>query len=153
MPTISLAVPHCKQEWNKSCVAACTRMVLLFHGRDVPEADLRVLLKTDAEGSKPSSLTALASLGFDVTFVQATLGDLEAALSAGSPPIVFVYTGLLGYWPVTCDHAAVVVGLDDDFVYLNDPYFDTAPQKVERREFLAAWSFYESWAAILKPVP
>jgi hypothetical protein len=33
MPVVSLSVPHFKQEWPSSCVAACVRMVLAHYGR------------------------------------------------------------------------------------------------------------------------
>jgi hypothetical protein len=57
--------------------------------------------------------------------------------------------GVLGDRPSTaalpdcsesCDHAAVVVGVDGSCVYLNDPYFVSAPQQVSHSDFLLAWS-------------
>jgi ABC-type bacteriocin/lantibiotic exporter with double-glycine peptidase domain len=46
MPSAWLNVPHCKQELNYSCMAACVRMVLAHHGRPLAEAELRQLLDT-----------------------------------------------------------------------------------------------------------
>ena len=43
MPSASLNVPHCKQEFHYSCVPACARMVLAFFGSHHTEAELRVL--------------------------------------------------------------------------------------------------------------
>ncbi len=43
MPNAWLNVPHCKQEFNYSCMAACVRMVLAHHGRALPEAELVAL--------------------------------------------------------------------------------------------------------------
>jgi uncharacterized protein YvpB len=53
----------------------------------------------------------------------------------------------------SCDHVAVVVGIDDSSVYLNDPYFDSAPQRVSHSDFLLAWSPNAYMAAIVRLGP
>jgi ABC-type bacteriocin/lantibiotic exporter with double-glycine peptidase domain len=92
MPSGWLNVPHCKQEFNPSCMAACVRMVFSQHGRSVPEADLRQLLGTKLSGTPARNLTAVASLGFDVQLSPSNLTRLRDALAAGLPPIVFLDT-------------------------------------------------------------
>jgi plasmid stability protein len=100
MPSGWLNVPHCRQELNHSCMAACVRMVLAQHGRSVPEADLRQLLGTKLSGTAARNLTAVASLGFDVQLTPSNLTHLRDVLAAGLPPIVFLNTGSLntGRW-------------------------------------------------------
>jgi predicted double-glycine peptidase len=48
------------------------------------------------------------------------------------------------------DYAVVVVGIDDHFVYVNDPCFATAPQTVERTWFDETWRNHEQWYAIIR---
>src|SRR5690349_15609496 len=135
MPSISLSVPHFKQEYDYSCVAACVRMVLAFYGRICSEADLRQLLGTRPSGTRARNLLHVAALGFDVQLTTSSVALLGAALAAGTPPLVFIETGPLDYWQMDCAHVAVLVGLDDTTVFLNDPYFDTAPQQTSLANF------------------
>lgn len=153
MPGGWLSVPHFKQECNYSCVAACVRMVLAHLGRSLSEAELRQLLNTQPHGTPARNLLAVASLGFDVQLGEANLSQLRDSLAAGCPPIVFVDTGALDYWQIDCAHVAVVVGVDDTTVYLNDPYFDSAPQQTPLPGFLLAWSQNAHLAAIIRPRP
>ena len=148
-----LDVPHYKQEFNYSCLPACVRMVLERHGLALPEADLRQLLGTNDEGTKPRNLFRLTSLGFEVEVKPADLMQLRDALVAGQPPLVLVNTAPLSYWQTTCPHVAVVVGIDDASIWLNDPYFDSAPQQESLTNFLAAWAAYAQNAAFIRPKP
>lgn len=59
---------------------------------------------------------------------EGTLDDLKQHIALGKPCIVFLDTAQLPYWSEGTFHAAVVVGIDDTHVYLNDPAFDQAPQ-------------------------
>src|SRR3712207_4617475 len=90
MPTGWLNVTHYKQEFNYSCVAACVRMVLAYHGLNLSEAELRTLLDTRPTGTRARNLLAVVSLGFDVRLGTSNLARLRDALDAGLPPIVFI---------------------------------------------------------------
>jgi ABC-type bacteriocin/lantibiotic exporter with double-glycine peptidase domain len=151
MPGASLNVPHFKQEFRHSCIPACARMVLAFFGRRHTEAELRALMRTDPTGTPVRRLTELSPLGFDVAFVTTDLAGLAAYLISGLPPIALLATAALPYWSESCDHVAVVVGVDDSWVYLNDPYFDSAPQQVSHSDFLLAWSPNACTVAIVRP--
>lgn len=153
MPSFSLAVPHCEQEFGYSCLAACVRMVLAFHGLVHGEDEVRALLGTGPGGTRLRDLTALASWGVGVRLAPEDLEGLKAVLAAGSPPIVFLDTGPLGYWAVQCAHVAVVVGIDDATVSLNDPYFGAAPQTVAHAAFLRAWEVNACYCAVLSVTP
>jgi hypothetical protein len=48
---------------------------------------------------------------------------------------------------------AVVVGIDDTTVSLNDPFFVTAPQRTSLASFLQAWALNRHLAAILRLRP
>ena len=78
---------------------------------------------------------------------------LAASLAAGTAPIVFFETAPLDYWQVDCAHLAVLVGVEDATVCLNDPYFDTAPQRTSLPSFLQAWAATGQLAAIIVPRP
>jgi ABC-type bacteriocin/lantibiotic exporter with double-glycine peptidase domain len=132
-------------------MAACARMVLAFHGLALPEADLRQLLETKASGTVARNLLRVASLGYDVRVVASNLAQLRDAINAGQPPIVFVDTGQLDYWQSGCSHVAVVVGIDDATVWLNDPFFDSSPQHTSLGSFLRAWGANAQYAAFIRP--
>jgi hypothetical protein len=59
----------------------------------------------------------------------------------------------LDHWEQRCDHVAVVVGLDHEAVFLNDPYFDVAPQRTSLASFQQAWAVNEHYAALIRPQP
>ena len=151
MPGALLNVPHYKQEFNYSCIAASAPMVLAHHGRTVAESELRQLLDTQPAGTRARSLESLASLGFNVHLDSSSLTNLREALAAELAPIVFVDTGNLDYWEVGCAHVAVLVGIDDEAVYLNDPFFESAPQRTSLPHFLQAWALNSHLTAIIRP--
>jgi ABC-type bacteriocin/lantibiotic exporter with double-glycine peptidase domain len=153
MPNVSLSVPHFKQELEYSRVAACVRMVLAFHGRPCPEADLRLVLGTKPSGTPARNVLRVASLGFDVELAPSSMALLAASLAAGTPPVVFFETAPLDYWQVDCAHVAVLVGLEDATVCLNDPYFDAAPQRTSLASFQQAWAATGHLAAVVVPRP
>ena len=153
MPSVSLNVPHFEQEFPYSCIPACARMVLDFFGCQHMEAELRTLMRTDPNGTPARRLFELRHLGFDVAFVTADLAGLATYLTSGVPPMALLKTVALPYWSESCDHVALVVGVDDSWVYLNDPYFDSAPQQVSHSDFLLAWSPSAFTVVIVRPRP
>src|SRR5258708_255995 len=104
MSVVSLSVPHFKQEQPSSCLAACVRMVWAYQGHLATEDELRQLLGTRPSGTSARDVQRVANLGFDVQLRFTHLGELSAALLAGTPPIVFVNTGSLDYWSLDCAH-------------------------------------------------
>ena len=153
MPSVWRSVPHYRQEFPYSCVAACVRMVLAHHGRPMSEADLRQLLGTQPHGTPARNLLSGATLGFNVHLGPLNLSLLRDALVADLPPLVFVDTGPLDYWHTDCAHVTVVVGIDDTSIALNDPFFDTAPQQTSLVGFLQAWALKAHLAALIRPRP
>ena len=153
MPSALQKVPHFKQEFRYSCFAAVARMVLAFFGHPYTEAELRAAMNTDSGGTRARDFLGLAKLGFEVQFVTTDLAGLVAFLSSGQPPIALLDTTSLPYWQEICNHVTVVLGVDDSWVYLNDPYFDSAPQQVSHSDFLLAWSPNACTVAIVQPRP
>jgi ABC-type bacteriocin/lantibiotic exporter with double-glycine peptidase domain len=126
-------------------------MVLAHYGRPFTEAEVRQHLGTGPHGTRARDISQVESLGFDVQIETADLGQLAGALHSGVPPIVCLETTFLPYWKTSCDHVAVVVGFDPTAVFLNDPYFDSAPQQTTLGDFERAWASNDHLAAFIRP--
>ena len=113
-------------------------MVRAHHGHSSSEGELRQLLNTGSYGAHARDILRVASLGFDVQLQFSSLANLGAALLGRTPPIVFLDTGSLDYWSIDCPHVEVLVGMETAIVSLNDPFFDSAPQKTSLTGFLQA---------------
>ena len=149
----SLKVPHYKQEQGGSCTPACVRMVLAYYGRIHSEDELRQLLQTGPRGTPARNVVHVAALGYEVEVRFSNTAELGAALLAGTPPIVHVDTDYLDYWSVGCAHVAVLVSMELGTVSLNDPFFDSAPQKTSLAGFLQAWAANAFLATFIRPRP
>ena len=149
-----LSVLHRQQKQDADCLAACTQIVLHYLHISIPYSHLLQLLETDRAGSYFSKIKKLeADLGLVVELVQGN-DDLDLFyryLDQALPVIVFVNTAeLKSYWTVPTFHAVVVTGLDDELIYLHDPYFPDAPKEVQRDEFLLAWLEQDYWYAVIR---
>jgi hypothetical protein len=126
-------------------------MVLAYYGQTHSEDELRQLLGTSPRGTPARNVGHLTSPGFDVEVKFSNAAELAAALLAGTPPLVFLDTGPLDYWSIDCAHVAVLVGMELAAVSLNDPFFDSAPQKVSLATFQQAWAANAFLAAFIHP--
>jgi uncharacterized protein YvpB len=72
-------------------------------------------------------------------------------LQEGHPVIVFVRTGELPHWTYSTDHALVVVGYDENLLYVNDPAHPEAPVTVPRGDFELAWLERDYFYALIAP--
>ena len=151
MPNGWLNVPHFRQEFNYSCVAACIRMVMAHYGRNESEDNVRQLLGTTSRGTRAAHVTNIIQLGFDVRFGVSNLPQLQAMLAANVPPIIFLLTGMLDYWETNDAHAVVLIGVDAASVHLNDPFFDIFPQQTPLANFQQAWAMTGHLAAFIRP--
>jgi len=107
------------------------------------------LLGVKRYGTPGSHLKNLGDLGVNVRYALGTLQELFEYLGDGKPCIVLVRTGQLPYWTYATDHAVVVVGFDDQAVYVNDPAFEQVPQRIPRVEFELAWMEFDYRYAVL----
>jgi ABC-type bacteriocin/lantibiotic exporter with double-glycine peptidase domain len=149
MPTVLLPVPHCKQEGPHNCLPACARMVLRYLGQEVSEAELAAQLGTTELGTPGNRLLRLSSSTLHVDFGPLTLSLVYNKLNAGTPIITLARTLFLDYWQADLAHAVVVVGYDDEYLLLNDPEFEDAPQRATPDGFLAAWGEFDHLAGII----
>ena len=129
--------PFHKQETRFSCVPACLRMVLLTHGVDVEEGDLRTrcdstILGTDAL----KAIDAVRDLGFEGSAKYTlTLSELRELAKVGSFPIVFV--SLLPIDALDDIHSLVVLGFSRREVNVLDPL--EGERSIPLQTFSAAW--------------
>jgi uncharacterized protein YvpB len=126
--------------------------MLLDHlGRSLEYSRLRKLLNVQHFGAPAGNIRRLAQLNLNVIYSQTDLNGLEILVQQGRPVIVFVRTGELPYWTYSTDHALVVVGYDDDFLYVNDPDRDKAeiPIAVPRGDFELAWLERDYYYALI----
>ena len=146
---MQLDVPHWQQRQQGDCLVACVGMVLAYTGQRVSYERLRQKLGTSTTGTAFSNLDRLRSFRFTVQREQGNLATLRKYLEAGHPIIVPVDTELLPYWLVRSDipdqerltqHAVVVMGIDAQSIYVNDPDFAEAPQRLEIGWFTDAWN-------------
>ena len=126
-------------------------MVLAYWRRDVTYSALLRLLRIQPYGAPAGNIRLLSGLGVRVTYSKTNLWGLEALLNQGMPVIVFVRTGELPYWTYQTDHAVVVVGFDEDHVYVNDPDRSDAPIRVPAGDFELAWLERDYAYALIAP--
>jgi len=124
-------------------------MALEYLGQPTDYAHLITLLDIRDFGAPSSNIRRLEKLNFSVSFRQGAQADLETHLLRGEPCIVFVRTGELPYWSEDTGHAVVLVGIDDEAVYLNDPAFVQAPQRVSHGDFFLAWLEFDYDYAVI----
>ena len=149
-----LSISHLRQSQESDCLAACAQIVLQYLQIPITYDRLLRILETEQSGSYFSKLKKLEPiLGLSVELAQGTddfdvfYGFLNQAL----PITVFVNTAeLKSYWGVAAFHAVVVTGLDEESVYVSDPYFADAPKEVPRTEFMLAWLEQDYWYAVLR---
>jgi ABC-type bacteriocin/lantibiotic exporter with double-glycine peptidase domain len=140
MASVILPVPHVPQREQGECLAACAAMLLRYIGLSTNYDQLLKLLRVKTNvGAPASNIRHLKALGVTVIYKQGNWAELQDQLMNNRPCMVPVQTGELSYWTDQTDHAVVVVGLDEAFIYLNDPAFPNAPIQVSRGEFDLAW--------------
>ena len=141
VPKVLLSIPHQRQQHDGDCLAACAAMVLAHLGHTIDYMDLLQLLNVQSYSAPAGNIRQLSQLNFNVTYSQTDMAGLEALLNQGQPLIVFVRTGELPHWTYSTDHALVIVGYDDDQVYVNDPDREEneVPIAIPRGDFELAW--------------
>ena len=153
-----LNVPQWRQRWPGECLAACTAMVLIYLGERVAYDQLVQRLGTSSIGTVFAHLDRLRSWRLTVERGRGTMEILRQHLTAGHPVIVPVDTALLPYWLTRADkpedervtdHAVVVVAIDEQYVYVNDPDFEQAPQRIELAWFQDAWQHFAQRYAVI----
>lgn len=145
-----LAVSHRRQLQQADCLAACAAMLLDYLHLPTEYGRLLQLLGIRSHGAAFSNLRRLEERGVAVIIEKGSIALLHQALDQGSPIIVAVNTGPLTYWADDTAHALVVVGVEQDVVWVNDPEFEQAPQAVPLDDFLLAWLEHDYRQALIQ---
>jgi uncharacterized protein YvpB len=124
-------------------------MVLTHLGKKFDYLQLLQLLEIKPHGAPARNIRQLTALNLSVTYSQTDLDSLEAVLQQGHPVIVFVRTSELPHWTYATDHALLLVGYDEEQVYVNDPGHDEAPIAVPRGDFELAWLEKDYYYALI----
>jgi len=146
---ILCAVPDTRQSANYSCGAAALQAVLRYWGIDIEEDKLMNLLKTSPDyGTNEKDIVRVARrMGLKARFKDnVTLEDLERSIHEGIPVIVDCQSwrssrqsnkSWANDWKN--GHYMVVIGIDEDNVYLEDPYVLGSRGYIPRQEFEERW--------------
>ena len=151
MPSVLLPVTHRVQQTDGLCLAVAASMVLDFLGESLSESELIRRLQIRIPIGTPFPMIEKVQTR-KATARITSLSDVQLRLhlDAGQPVICRVWTVMLSYWDYRdTSHVVVVVGYDEQHVYLNDPAFADAPKRVLWDRFLAAWEEYDRQAAII----
>jgi len=152
MPKHFITLKHLRQAKEYSCVPACVRMILGHYGEQRTEAELIALLGCTPFGTTAEAVRCVVQLGYEVQVIYSTFEGLQNHVAAGWLVIVFLRTGALEYWAADVPHAVVVIGYNEEFVYLDDPYFESAPQKATIASFRRAWWRTKNRMAVIRPM-
>ena len=131
------------------CGPASLKMVLGYYGVDKTEAELAKLCGTDSNlGTNDIGIKKAAeSLGFNVAIHnKSTFDDIQKWLNQKVPVIVNWFTrGRVDYdvAEVPDGHLSVVVGLDNENVYLQDPEIGGL-RTINRDDFMKVWFDFTS---------
>jgi ABC-type bacteriocin/lantibiotic exporter with double-glycine peptidase domain len=129
---VVLPVPHLIQHDKGDCLVACAAMVLGYASITYSYRKLTSLLATTRYGTVFSHLSNLSKAGFQFAVDQGGFTELHSLLLQNRPVIIAVQTGELPYWRdlqilEDVPHAVVLVGLDNETAFVNDPAFEEAP--------------------------
>ena len=150
MARIVLPVQHVPQRRIGECLAACSAMVLNFLGMPIAyDRLLRVLGIQPGVGVASSKIRNLERVGVRVIYEQGTIEELCSYLSGGVPCIAFVQTRELPYRNDDASHAVVLVGFDDQYIYVDDPEYDNSPLRVLMGDFDLAWLYHDEKYAVI----
>ncbi len=149
---ILLPVPHLQQSSDGDCLPACAYMILVYLGKRTRFWRLRWLMGTKSFGTPFLHIRNLQQLGITVEIkTRGNLALLHQNLMQNRPCIVSIQTEHLPYWNRNALHAVVVVGMDNDTIYLNDPELPDAPVSVSLGDFDLAWLAQDERFSVLHP--
>jgi predicted double-glycine peptidase len=142
-------MPDTRQSTEYSCGAAALQAVLGYWGRDIGEEDLMELLNTDSDsGTYPDDIIRVAhQMGLEAEYGEnLTLEDIEESVRERKPVMVDcqAWRSVSEYnesWADEWDngHWMVIIGLDKENVYFEDPYILGSRGFMSRQEFLERW--------------
>lgn len=156
MPTKLLPIKPFQETLHQGlCGPACLKMILDYYGIEKTEQELAELCKTDKDlGTDDQGIKQAAeSFGLKVEIHNnSSFDDIQTWLDKEVPVIVNWFTRGRNDYPnseVADGHYSVVVGLDEEFIYLQDPEIGDMRQ-IDRDDFMRVWfdftdAYIKSW--------
>jgi len=130
--------------FKSMCGPASLKMVFDYYGIEKSEEEIAKMCNVDENlGTDDKTLKRVAQeLGFTVKIKNgSSFADIQIWLDKKIPVIVNWFTrGRIDYddSEVPDGHYSVVVGLDNEFIYLQDPEIGKL-RKIERKDFMKVW--------------
>lgn len=143
-----LNVPDVRQSTSYTCGASALQAVLAYWGQEIREDRLAEKLGSDpSKGTSPQAIVNCArEAGLEAKLREGlSLADLEKLVGQGIPVIVagqaWREEGVEGDWndEWECGHYMIVIGLDQQFVYFEDPSLLGSRGTISRPEFEQRW--------------
>lgn len=146
-----LALSHSRQKHLGYCLPACVEMVLTYLGISRSQEALAKTMNTTLNvGTPRSNIKNLTSRRLAVIYDEGNMADIHTWLDRELPVIVFVQAKELPVWRgQDFKHAVVVVGLDDEMIYLMDPALENGPTPTPIDDFQLAWDEMDNYYATL----
>ena len=136
-----------KQEKIYSCAVACLKMIMEYFGKNIEEAELRMLCKTTEFGTYADDMVSCArELGFNVEKRYLSVDDLKKLTEKGVFPIVYVNTYVLN--GIFATHAIIVEDVTDEEVLIIDPA--EGRKKTSLEIFKRIWDFCNNLAIVIE---
>lgn len=160
VPDTLIQVKSFQEKLNAGyCGPAVLKMMLAYYGIEKTEEELAQLAGTNKEtGTDDKALQrVLESFGLKVEIKsEASFEDIQGWLDKEVPVVVDWFTRGRADYPdsaVADGHYSIVVGLDADFTYLQDPEIG-ALRKLARGDFMKVWFDFRgehitSWGAMV----
>lgn len=126
-----------------SCGPASLKIVLAFYGVEKSEKELMILCKVKSHSGLGTSAEnikkAAEKLGFKAKIKEnSSFKDIEFWLKKNVPVIVDWFTRGANEQGIADGHYSVATGLDDKFIYLQDPEIGKV-RKIKKDDFMKVW--------------
>lgn len=136
MSKVYLKVPYFKQDTDYSCGPACLQMVFAYYHKRASEVSLIQQLRTNGKiGTTPGWMISIVRKYGFYAYVSndSSFEEIRYFLDIGKPVVVYFVE------PVTHDdHYAVVVGMENGNIILNDP-MNGKQYTITKKSFDRCW--------------
>lgn len=127
-------------------------MALAYLGIFRSQQEIARALKTRRGfGTPASSIVNLRSQHIEALYrVGGSPDAIQHWLQNSHPVIAFIQAGELPHWHgIRAQHAILVVGVDEQEIFLHDPAIDDGPITVPIGDFLLAWDELDNRYAVI----
>ncbi|MCH8295656.1 C39 family peptidase [Candidatus Poribacteria bacterium] len=149
-----IRVPHLRQKpGSKSCLVISVKMVLDGYGVYRTEEEIGTVIEYDPVlGASIMNIDLLPEAwGVMTESGEIELERVKQEIDCDTPVIVVVEAHYLPYREasIRANHTLVVVGYDDDNIYVNDALLPEAPTAIPVGDFLKAWDGLGKFGGII----